>query len=66
MPSYATLQQKRYKFSIIWSLAVMLSYLAYSTEGVSENLWIVALEYFAVLGFFIWEVFQFRKRPIIF
>ena len=56
----------RYKFSIIWSLAVMLSYLAYSTEGVSENLWIVALEYFAVIGFFIWEVFQFRKRPIIF
>ena len=44
----------------------MLSYLAYSTEGVSENLWIVALEYFAVIGFFIWEVLQFRKRPVIF
>ena len=55
----------RYKFSIIWSLAVMLSYMAYSADGVSENLWLVALEYFVVIGFFIWEVFQFKKRPVI-
>ena len=55
----------RYQFSIIWSLAVMLSYMAYSADGVSENLWLVALEYFVVIGFFIWEVFQFRKKPVI-
>ena len=55
----------RYKFSIIWSLAVMLSYMAYSADGVSENLWLVALEYFVVIGFFIWEEFQFKKRPVI-
>ena len=55
----------RYKFSIIWSLAVMLSYMAYSANEVSENLWLVALEYFVVIGFFIWEVFQFGKRPVI-
>ena len=55
----------RYKFSIIWSLAVMLSYMAYSADEVSENLWLVALEYFVVIGFFIWEVFQFGKRPVI-
>ena len=55
----------RYKFSIIWSLSVMLSYIAYSADGVSENLWLVAVEYFVVIGFFIWEIFQYRKRTII-
>ena len=43
----------------------MLSYMAYSANEVSENLWLVALEYFVVIGFFIWEVFQFRKKPVI-
>ena len=55
----------RYKFSIIWSLAVMLSYMAYSADGDSENLWLVAVEYFVVIGFFIWEIFQYRKRTVI-
>jgi hypothetical protein len=55
----------KYKFSIIWSLAVMISYIAYSVDGFSENLWLVALEYFAVSGFFIWELIQLRKRTII-
>ena len=55
----------RYKFSIIWSLSVMLSYIAYSADGVSENLWLVAVEYFVVIGFFIWEIFQYRKRTVI-
>ena len=55
----------RYKFSIIWSLSVMLSYIAYSADGVSENLWLVAVEYFVVIGFFIWEIFQYGKRTVI-
>lgn len=54
-----------YKFPIVWSLVVMLSYSAYGFEGFSENLWLVALEYFIVIGFFIWEIIQLRKETNI-
>ena len=46
----------KYKFPIIWSLVVFLSYSAYGINGFYENLWLVALEYAAVVGFFLWEL----------
>ncbi len=52
----------KYRFPIVWSLVVMLSYSAYGIEGFSENLGLVALEYFIVIGFFIWEVIKLRKE----
>ena len=51
----------KYKFPVVWSLAVMLSYSAYILDGFSENLWLVALEYLCVLGYFVWELF-FRNK----
>jgi len=51
----------KYKFPIVWSLVVILSYSAYGFEGFSENLWLVALEYFIVIGFFVWELLKFKK-----
>lgn len=51
----------KYKFPVIWSLVVMLSYSAYVADGFSENLWLVALEYLIVLSYFAWELF-FRKK----
>lgn len=51
----------KYKFPIVWSLLVMLSYSAYVVDGFSENLWLVALEYLGVIGYFVWELF-FRKK----
>jgi alpha-1,6-mannosyltransferase len=51
----------KYKFPVVWSLLVMVSYSAYVADGFSENLWLVALEYLGVLGYFIWELF-FRKK----
>lgn len=55
----------KYRFPIVWSLIVMLSYSAYELEGFSENLWLVALEYIIVIGFFIWETIKLRKETII-
>ncbi|WP_298892721.1 mannosyltransferase [uncultured Psychroserpens sp.] len=49
-----------YKFPIVWSFIIILSYLAYinlNKADKSENLWIIALEYTIVYGVFIWEVF---------
>lgn len=52
----------KYKFPIVWSFMVMLSYSAYSVEGFTENLWLVAIEYFVVIGFFVWEVIYPQKK----
>ncbi|HMB99932.1 MAG TPA: hypothetical protein VKN14_02740, partial [Flavobacteriaceae bacterium] len=46
----------RYKFVLVWSFVVMLSYVAYTHTNYTENLWLVALEYILVYGVFIWEV----------
>lgn len=55
----------KYKFPLVWSGAIVLSYLAYlnvNKEDASENLWIIVLEYLVVYGVFIWEVF-IKKAP---
>lgn len=49
-----------YKFPLVWSFVIILSYLAYiniNKMDKSENLWIIALEYTVVYVVFIWEVF---------
>lgn len=55
----------RYKFPLVWSFVIILSYLAYvnlNKADKSENLWIIALEYGIVYGVFFWEVF-IKKAP---
>ncbi|MFC4723314.1 mannosyltransferase [Geojedonia litorea] len=46
----------RYKFPLVWSCAIILSYLAYANDENKENLWIIGLEYLIVFSVFIWEV----------
>ncbi|MEJ2113398.1 MAG: mannosyltransferase [Flavobacteriaceae bacterium] len=52
----------RYKFALVWSFVVMLSYAAYSKSNYAENLWLVGLEYIVIYGVFIYEVLL--KKPI--
>ncbi|WP_158847331.1 mannosyltransferase [Algibacter sp. L1A34] len=50
----------KYKFPLVWSFVIILSYLAYvniDKADKSENLWVIALEYAVVYAVFIWEVF---------
>lgn len=51
----------RYRFPLVWSATVMLSYSAYGANGFNENLWLVAIEYIIVIVFFIWEVYKPSK-----
>ncbi len=51
----------RFRYPLIWSLVVMLSYFAYSNPDFKENFWLLALEYGLVLGWFVYELFFFRK-----
>lgn len=54
----------KYRFPIIWSVVIILSYAAYSNEPYKENLILVGLEYSIVYGFLIWELF-FKKKNIL-
>ncbi|WP_034885982.1 mannosyltransferase [Gillisia sp. JM1] len=52
-----------YRYLMVWSFVVILSYAAYTSAGFQENLWLVALEYIIVIGVFIKELFR-RKTPL--
>lgn len=54
-----------YKFPLVWSLAVILSYLAYANTSNSENLWIIGLEYLIVFTAFVWEVVLEKRLPVL-
>lgn len=45
-----------YRFAIVWSLMVILSYCAYSNPEFQENLWLVALEYLVVMVVLLYEI----------
>ena len=49
-----------WRFPLLWSFLITLTYVSYNTVPYQENLWIVALEYTAVVAFALWE---WRRRP---
>jgi alpha-1,6-mannosyltransferase len=51
----------KYKFPIVWSLVIILTYEAYANNPWQENLWFVFIEYLIVFSFLIFEVFQELK-----
>ena len=56
----------KYKFPLVWSFVIILSYLAYvnvDKADKSENLIVIVLEYSVVYAVFFWEVFFKKKAP---
>lgn len=49
-----------YKYPLIWSIVIILSYLAYANTDNTENLWLVAIEYAIVFLFMIGEFFNLK------
>ncbi len=45
-----------YRYVVIWTGLIMLSYFAYSVEGFKENLFLTSLEYIFVFSFLIFEL----------
>jgi hypothetical protein len=45
-----------WRFPILWSALIMLTYINYSYEPYRENLWIVSVEYILVFGYLIYEL----------
>ncbi|UJH66275.1 glycosyltransferase 87 family protein [Allomuricauda sp. SCSIO 65647] len=50
-----------YRFAIVWSATVVLSYFAYSNLDFKENLWLIFIEYFVVFGFLFYEIFKIEN-----
>ena len=46
----------KYRFPIVWSAVIMMSYSAYQQNVTEENLWLVALEYIVVISYALWEL----------
>ena len=51
----------KYKFPIIWSLVIILTYQAYANNPWKENLWFVFIEYLIVFSFLIYEILYHLK-----
>ncbi len=55
----------KYKFPIVWSLVIILSYQAYANNPWEENLWFVGLEYLVVYSFIFYEIRRFHRKKMI-
>ncbi len=53
----------KWRFPIVWSGMVFLTYINYSYDPYHENLWIVALEYAVVFIWLIWEWKTCKQKP---
>lgn len=50
----------KYRYAIVWSVAIILSYQAYANNPWQENLWFVGLEYVIVFGVLFWEITKLK------
>ncbi|MFN0036572.1 MAG: hypothetical protein ACKVUS_16015 [Saprospiraceae bacterium] len=54
----------RWRFAIVWSGVVVLSYSHYAGGGLQENYWLIGLEYAVLWTFFLWECWRvFVQKP---
>ncbi|MFQ3238556.1 MAG: alpha-1,6-mannosyltransferase [Olleya marilimosa] len=50
-----------YKYPLIWSFIIIISYLAYANADNTENLWIIGFEYLVVFTAQFWDVLKQKK-----
>ena len=56
----------KYRFPLVWSLVVMLTYQTYSHPDFKENYWLLLIEYGIVYGFLIYELLQKQRKIPLF
>lgn len=54
----------KYRFALVWSVAIILSYQAYANDPWKENLWFVGLEYALVYGYLLYEIVKIKRQKI--
>lgn len=53
-----------YRFVILWTLTIFFTYAGYTESGFEENLWVVAVEYIIVLGYFAYELWKRNSHSL--
>jgi len=53
----------KYRFAVVWSFIVMLSYSAYGNDAFQENYWLIFIEYLVVFSFLIFEILKPKSQP---
>ena len=51
-----------FRFPLVWSAVIILSYFAYSLTDFKENGWLLAIEYISVYTFLIYEIVAHRNK----
>jgi hypothetical protein len=54
-----------FKFVILWTGVIFLTYAGYEREGFDENLWITAVEYSAVMGYLAYELIKKKNLALM-
>jgi len=54
---------RNYRYAIIWSVLVVVSYSAYMSETYTENMLLITIEYTVVIGWLVFELFRNKKSP---
>ena len=55
----------QFRFVLLWTALIFLSYVGYSQTGFSENLWITAFEYVSVFGYLGYELLWKEKESVL-
>ena len=53
-----------YRFAILWTFTIFFTYAGYTESGFEENLWVVAVEYVIVLGYFAYELWKKKSHSL--
>ena len=51
-----------WRFPLVWSFFILLTYISYTTVPYQENLWLVAMEYGVVSGYYLYERSAHRTK----
>jgi len=54
-----------YRFPLVWSLVIILSYSAYENPEFKENLGFILIEYFTVFVFMTYEIFKLKGQKLL-
>lgn len=53
-----------FRFPVLWSFVIIMSYSAYADPDFNEHLWIIAIEYIVVYSFFGYEMILYLRRKL--
>ena len=54
-----------YRFPLIWTALIFLTYVGYTRDGFSEYLWVTAFEYIVVISYLVYELIWKKEKSSV-